>query len=264
MGNYANMIVTGKYSALIAFVLIWISALAFVYFARHGKVFRIKEQRAIKIIDEAVGRATEMGKPIVMNLGVGGLRRGEYSPPTIAGLTVLSYVAGLAAKYNTRLIVPMITGEASETIPIATEIVREAYLREGKADTFKPDEVILYLPNNASIMAMAERDQPAANIMVGYYTHESLIFSEAFGRQGAMQIGGTTNLYQIPFFAGACDYVLIGEEIFAAGAFIDPTPELTSSIAVQDICKIIGVILIVVGILATLAGNTTLATILRT
>lgn len=259
-----ELISAGKIFALTTFVLIWLMALALLYLARHGKVFKIKEQHAIKVIEEAVGRATEMGRPVVMNIGGGGLRRGEYAPPTIAGATVLSHVARLTAKYNTKLLVPLSTGESSESIPLATEVVREAYMKEGKIDQFKADDVVLYLPTNASIMALAERELPAANIMVGYYWHESLIFAEAFGRVGAMQVGGTTNLYQIPFFAGACEYVLIGEEVFAVGAFINPTPEMTSSIAVQDIWKIIGAVLIIVGIVAALFGNKALQTMLRT
>ncbi len=60
------------------------------------------------------------------------------------------------------------------------------------------------------------REQVASNIMIGQFAAEALILAEPGNTVGAIQIAGTTNAYQIPFFVVACDYVILGEEIFAA------------------------------------------------
>lgn len=67
---------------------------------------------------------------------------------------------------------------------------------------------------------MASRMWPAANIMIGPFWAKSMMFAETFHRVGSMQVGGTARMYQIPFFAALCDYVLIGEEMFAAGDYL--------------------------------------------
>jgi hypothetical protein len=217
--------------------------------------FTIRRMVALDAIEEAVGRGVEMDRPVVMNIGGGGLLRGEYAPPTMAGLTVLDHVARITAQKGAQLIAPMYSEGGVETIPVATEIIRDAYLAEGVIENFQPEEMIQFLPVQASVMALADRERPAANIMIGYYWHESCIWAEAFGRVGAIQVGGTTNLYQIPFFAGACDYVLIGEEIYPVSAYLSKDPRLISTIAGQDTFKWISVLLILLGTILYTVGN---------
>lgn len=101
---------------------------------------------------------------------------------------------------------------------------------------------------------MASRLRPAANIMVGPFWAESMMFAETFHRVGSMQIAGTARLYQIPFFAAVADYVLIGEEIFAAGAYVSKDPLQVGSIAAQDWYKLIAIILGVLGALLATGG----------
>jgi hypothetical protein len=77
-----------------------------------------------------------------------------------------------------------------------------------------------------------------------------------------MQVGGTARMYQIPFFAALCDYVLIGEEMFAAGAYVSDDPQQLGSIAAQDWYKIAALIVIVVGAVLATAGVTVIKDIL--
>ena len=256
-----GLIVDGKILDFVFLVLIWGVAAIYIFVLESGR-FTIKRMAAIDAIEEAVGRAVEMNKTVIMNIGGGGLLRGEYNPPTMAGLSVLGYVANITAKLNANLIAPMYSSGGVETIPVATEIIRDAYMAEGKIDRFQPEEMIPFLPVQASVMALADRVRPAANIMIGYYWHESCIWAEAFGRVGAIQVGGTTNLYQIPFFAGACDYVLIGEEIYPVSAYISQDPKLIAVIAGQDTFKWITLVLLILGALMATIGNQSLANLL--
>jgi hypothetical protein len=249
-----SLIASGKIIDLVFLIGIWGISALYILFKERMK-FTIRRMAAIDAIEEAVGRAVEMDRPVVMNIGGGGLRQGEYAPPTMAGITVLDYVARISARLGANLIAPMYSEGGVETIPVATEIIRDAYLAEGAIDRFHPEEMIQFLPVQASVMALADRERPAANIMIGYYWHESCIWAEAFGRVGAIQVGGTTNLYQIPFFAGACDYVLIGEEIYPVSAYLSKDPRLISTIAGQDTFKWVSMALIILGAILVSFGN---------
>ena len=65
---------------------------------------------------------------------------------------------------------------------------------------------------------------------------------------GAIQIAGTASQAQIPFFVTACDYTLIGEEFFAASAYLSQRPELIGGIKGQDMIKLIVIGMIFCGV----------------
>jgi len=257
-----GIIADGKIVDLLFLFFIWGVAAIYIWVIG-GERFTLRRMIAIDAIEEAVGRSVEMGRAVIMNIGGGGLRQGEYAPPTMAGLNVLSYCANITAKLDAELICPMYSEGGVETIPVVTELLRDAYMAEGAIEKFKPEEMIPYLPVQASVMALADRVKPAANIMVGYYWHESCIWAEAFGRVGAIQVGGTTNLYQIPFFAGACDYVLIGEEIYPVSAYISKDNKLIATIAGQDTFKWVSIILLIIGAILVTIGNQGLTNLLK-
>jgi hypothetical protein len=74
---------------------------------------------------------------------------------------------------------------------------------------------------------------------------------------GAIQIAGTAQPAQLPFFVAACDYTLIGEEFFAASAYLSGEPDQLGSLKGQDVGKLIVAGGIVVGVVAeTLASLT--------
>ncbi len=106
----------------------------------------------------------------------------------------------------------------------------------------------------SGVIGWFARNRPAANIMVGAFWAESMMLAESAGRVGALQIGGTARLYQLPFFAAVCDYVIIGEELFAASAYITRDPVLITSIATQDVFRLVGWVLVIIGALLSTAG----------
>ena len=69
------------------------------------------------------------------------------------------------------------------------------------------------------------RDRPAAHIFMGSFYAESLLLAETGFSTGAIQVAGTANVHQLPFFVVACDYTLIGEELYAASAYLSGEPQ---------------------------------------
>ena len=93
------------------------------------------------------------------------------------------------------------------------------------------------------------RERPAAHIMMGYFYAESLLLAETGSTTGAIQIAGTDAFTQLPFFVTTCDYTLMGEELYAASAYLSREPKLLGSLKGQDAGKAIIIAAIVLGAL---------------
>jgi hypothetical protein len=104
---------------------------------------------------------------------------------------------------------------------------------------------------------MMVRKKPAACFYMGSFFAESLLLAETGNSIGAIQVAGTAEPSQLPFFVAACDYTLIGEEFFAASAYLSGEPHQLGSLKGQDIGKAVGAALIVAGcLLATVVAWT--------
>ena len=228
----------------IQFAAILIFSITIYYYidrARSGEEIYLRTIPGLKAIEEAVGRATEMGKSVLFVPGISDLDQVE----TITGLNILGHVAEHTAKYETSLNVPV---SKSIVMEAGREVCKEAYLRAGRPDLYY-DDMVHYVTEEqfaytAGITGIMERDKPAACFYLGKFYAESLILAEAGNSIGALQIAGTGSYSQIPFFVTACDYTLIGEEFFVASAYLSKKPELVGSIKGQDIVKLLVMIAI--------------------
>jgi hypothetical protein len=250
-----SVLVSGRIFALGALIVYWIIVLYSMEVSKtHIPAFR--RLAGLDAIPEMVGRAAEMNRPVHFTTGLGSLTE-TVAPQLIAGLAVLSYVSELSANYGVKVIYSVYQ---AQVMPIATELMKNAYVKAGKPDEFHAEEQVRYLSGEqfayaSAVQGIAEREHPAANIMVGPFYAESMLFAETFQRIGSIQLAGTARGYQIPFFAVICDYVLIGEEIYAAGAYLSQEPLQVGTIRAQDFGKVIALLLMVVGVLLTLFGS---------
>ena len=103
-------------------------------------------------------------------------------------------------------------------------------------------------------MGVMDRERPAANILIGPWYGEALIVASAGQNIGALQVGGTARISQAPFFVVVCDYALLGDEVFAAGAYLSKDPLQIGTIAGGDIGKIICILLVAIGMICASTG----------
>ncbi len=109
----------------------------------------------------------------------------------------------------------------------------------------------------AAVSGKMVREKPAACFYLGQFYAESLILAETGNSIGAIQIAGTAMPAQLPFFVAACDYTLIGEEFYAASAYLSGEAHQLGSLKGQDVGKaVVGVLVIVGCLLATLGALT--------
>jgi hypothetical protein len=227
--------------------LVCTSVLIFTMLARSGRALHVREIAGLKAVEEAVGRATEMGRPCLFVPGV--MDMNEIA--TVAGISILSHVSRICAEYDADLVVPT---SRSLVMTAARETVQAGYLSAERSDAFNPDRIyyvtdeqFAYVTHLAGYMV---REEPAACFYAGVFFAESLILGETGNSIGAIQIAGTSEATQLPFFVAACDYTLIGEELFAASAYLSREPHQLGSLKGQDAGKLIAGVLLVVGCLA--------------
>ena len=203
--------------------------------------------RSHSAIDEAIGRATEMGKPILYVSGLDPL--GSIS--TITAMMILGRVARRTAEYETPLLVPCVD---PLVMLAAREIVREAYVDAGKPEAYREQDIFFVTDRQFAYVAGVDgimlREKPAANLYMGYFYAEALVLAETGAMSGAIQIAGTDADTQIPFFVTACDYTLMGEELYAATAYLSREPMLLAQLKAQDIGKAAIGVLVAAAVLA--------------
>jgi hypothetical protein len=108
------------------------------------------------------------------------------------------------------------------------------------------------------------RDRPAANIYMGSFYAESLFMAETGNLTGAIQIAGCDQVTQLPFFVCACDYTLLGEELYASSAYLGREPNQLATIAAQDWAKALAAAAVVLALLLSALGHPEFGRLLRT
>ena len=235
------------------------TVLLFISIARRGKPLKIRTIAGLAAVEEAVGRATEMGRSVLYINGI----QDMDDLQTVAGVNILGRVAKIAAEYDARVEVPT---SRSLVMTAARETVQGSYLSAGRSDNYNPD-LIYYVTDEqfgfvAYVSGMMVREKPAACFYMGAFFAESLILAETGNSIGAIQIAGTAMPSQLPFFVAACDYTLIGEEFFAASAYLSGQPDQLGSLKGQDMGKLlVGAILLIGVAMATVAAVTNSETI---
>jgi hypothetical protein len=235
--------------AYLFLILLIISASVVIYIetAKRGKKLFIRKIAGLDAVDEAIGRATEMGRPILFIPGIQDMNDVQ----TIAGVTILGHVSRIIADYDTKLYMPV---SRSLVMTAARETIKTSYLAAGRPDAYS-DDMVPYVTDEqfgyvAAVDGYMVRQKPATCFYLGAFFAESLIMAETGNSIGAIQIAGTAMPTQLPFFVAACDFTLIGEELFAASAYLSGEPKQLGSLKGQDVGKGVAMAIIVLGALA--------------
>ncbi len=242
---------TKQTNVLVSVLICFLFILGFILYGKGRKKLFIRPIAGLKAIDDAIGRATEMGKPILYSSGLGKMDR----VATMASMNILGSVAEKTAEFKTPLIFPNYDPVVMTT---AQEVVKEGYSKAGHPEAYDPDNIFFVTQSQfgyaAAVDGIMTRQLPATNLFFGTFEAEALILAETGNSVGAIQIAGTDSTIQLSFFIVACDYTLIGEELFVASGYLTGDPQILGSIKGQDWLKAIVVLLILIGGIAGILG----------
>ncbi len=237
MASHATLSIYLLETFLIFFILLKI------FQARSGKELFIRRISGLNAIDEAIGRSTEMGKPLLYCFGMSG-----FGIVGLQSLAIMSHIAKRSAVFGSRLI-----SAYADSLLLAAgdEVTREAFEESGVPELYNPEDS-KYLSENqfaytSAVVGLTHREKPASVVYMGYFAGEALILTENGQQQGAIQIAGTPETIQVPFFLASCDYTIIGDEYFAAAAYLSREPTMLGSLAGQDLGKTTMLVFILLG-----------------
>jgi hypothetical protein len=242
-----------RINVFIILIVFFAFVLYFIQKAKRGGSLFVRRIAGLDAIEDAVGRATEMGKPILYISGIEDMDNLQ----TVASMIILGNVAEMVAAYDVPLIVPVCL---PFVVTVAEESVKQGYAKAGRPEAYNRNNV-RYLTSEqfayaAGVNGIMLREKPAANFMFGSFYAESLLMAETGLSTGAIQVAGTANIHQLPFFVVACDFTLIGEELFAASAYLSREPKLLGSLKASDLAKFLIMVMLVFGVLLETFGIT--------
>ncbi|MEZ4399894.1 MAG: DUF6754 domain-containing protein [Kofleriaceae bacterium] len=231
---------------LLAGLIVW-----YIEAAKKKKDLYVRRLPGVDAIEDSIGRSTEMGRPVLYVTGLEEIQNIQ----TIASLLILGHVAEKTAQYDTDLVV---ANYYPLTMVVAEEVVRQGYANAGRIDAHRPERCLFITAEQfafaAGVNGIILRERPATNIYFGAFYGESLLLAETGFLTGAVQIAGTAELTQLPFFITACDYTLIGEEMYAASAYLTKEPNLLANLKAADAFKVVAMVFILTGVALATVG----------
>jgi len=212
---------------------------------QHTRNTYVRRIPGIDAIDESVGHAAEAGRPLSFCTGLTGV-----GPTLYACLGVLHYVTRKTAQLKNPLFVPQTSPAA---MAIVEDVVRDGYRVAGRITSFDPQRIRFLSEEQfafaSGYIGMVHREKMGAAFLFGSFAAESLILAEAGQQIGAMQVAASVSPEQVAFFICTCDYTLIGEELYAASAYLSRESVQMGSLYGQDRAKLLFFIIIILGVL---------------
>lgn len=258
------MLIEGTKVAFLSLVGFAALLVVMVQRSRAGKFWGIRRLPALDALGQAVGRAAESSTPIVFSAGAAKLTSGVDAPQILAGMAVLRHLCRLAGELKVKVLT---TARFAEFIAMLEATMKSGYLEGGNPEVFNAETDVSYLGAEGvafhiGTMGLIARTKPAATVFVGAFACEAVMLAEASASVGALQISGTARIVSMPFLISTADYYLIGEEVYAASAYVSKDPAQAATLGVTDIGKLVTVALIVIGLIASAAGSKALTQIL--
>ena len=244
---------------MLALFLFFLPVFFFAYWAvKRGAQLTLRPIDAYSALKGLLARAAEAGQPVHLSVGIAGIGD-QNTADTTAGLIVLEYLAERAAISASP---PIVTIANPTALPVAQDLIRRAYRRQGYPEEYDPARVRFIAPTNptqssaalpipalyantpqdafayaAGTMRVLNQHKLTANVMVGQFGDEFLLLGETGARRNLDQIGGTSTVNTLPFVYATVAHPLIGEEIYAGGAYLSDRPAHLSSLAAQDVLR---------------------------
>lgn len=209
---------------------------------------------AFDVIWAALGRGAETGRVIHLSPGAGTVGNRVTTAETMIGLLAAERIATEAAFNGAAILVS--SGDAVSHLALRG-IVRQAYYRSGQSQIFNAASVQLLAHQDpmayaSGVSTLYERQRLEASQLIGSFGQELLLVGETGAQRDLPQMMGTTTPVGLPLMFLSTRSVLIGEEVFAADAYLATVPDPQARLMTQDFLRTILILVIVLGIIYSL------------
>ncbi len=226
----------------------------YIWRIRTGARLPLREIAAFTLLRRGIGLAVEAGRRLHLSLGSGGVS-GVRGGSTLVGLSLLQRIARAASVSDYP---PVATnGEAVQTA-LAQDTLHSAH-QALSADT-SDEPVQAYLTGvtpfsyAAGALPIIYDQQVAVNVLIGSFGPEVALLADAAERTGSTHLAGSENLTGQAVIYATAQEPLIGEEVFAAGAYVQAGPAHLAGLRAQDILRWIIIASLLLGAVLKLVG----------
>ncbi len=240
---------------LAGFGLVILSAIlmAGLAFLRRNSTPVFREITAFARLRKAIGLSVEEGSRLHISLGRGGLTTPQ-SAAELAGVEVLRRIAELTSASDR----PPVATSGDGAVTILSQDALLASEQAAFSTGYDPAAARLTgltpFSYAAGALPVIQDENVSANVLIGSFGVEVALLTDTAERGNTSTMAGSDNLSaQAILYASAQD-PLIGEELYAAGAYLKARPFHTASLVVQDILRWLIVIVILVSAILKLAG----------
>ncbi|MBN1669266.1 MAG: hypothetical protein JW862_19390 [Anaerolineales bacterium] len=209
---------------------------------------------AFSKLHRAIGLAVEAGSRLHIGLG-----RGQVTAPESAAAFVgLSVLERLARSASTGDNPPVATSGEPNIAILSQDTLRSSYQRVGLNEQYDPTagQLAGLTPFSyaAGSLPLAADEKTGANILIGSFGTEVALITDAGERSGNLTLAGTDNLPAQAVLYATAHEPLIGEEVYAAGAYVNAGPLHAASLQAQDVLRWLLVATILAGVVLHLLG----------
>jgi len=239
-------------------ILLLIFAGAMIYFrlrARQKPWNNLRPIRAFQRFTRAVGLAVEDGSRLHVSIGRGNITD-TRSAAAFIGISIVSQITRVASASDKPPIAT--TGDAAIAL-LTRDTLRDTYQSMEASEQFDPDAAQLTGLTPFSYVAgtipLLKDENVSASVLAGNFGSEAALLMDASDRLQGFTLAGTDNVPGQAILYATAQEPLIGEELYAGGAYLDAGPMHTASLRAQDVIRwtLIGVIIL--GGLAKFVGG---------
>jgi hypothetical protein len=215
---------------------------------------RLRDIPAFLRLKRAIGLAVESGQRLHISLGHGGID-GPRGAAGLVGLSVIQRVSRAASISDKPPIAT--SGEAALAI-LSQDVLHESYRAVNAENRYDPSlgqvTGLTALSFTAGTLPAIYDQQVSVNMLLGSFGSEVGLLADAAERTGSLTIGGSDNLPAQAVLSATTQEPLVGEELFAAGAYLQVNPMHSSSLIAQDVLRWALIGFIILGAVLKLAG----------
>lgn len=235
-------------------LLLFLILLLIFTFINRRRPVEFRKIAAFGDLETAVERAVEAGERVHFSLGTGSVI-GSDSAPALSGLAMLSHIAPMTSMSDKPVVVT--TGDGAMT-KLAQETLRTAYDKAKASVQYRPTYGRLLGPTPFSYVAgiplLLDTEDVSVHVLVGSFGVEGALAADIAQRQQAFVLAGTDDVQSQALLYATVENSLIGEEVFAGGAYFDISPLHRASLRVQDAVRLLIVAAILIGTLLRTLG----------
>lgn len=249
-----NMLVDYVGLAVLA-VFIGLIVVFTVLAARRRSPAVLRRIEAFHGLPQTVGQAVETGQRLHVSLGTGTLGQASTAA-TLAGVVLLDQISAAAAVSDKP---PIVTASEGATMLLAQDTLRNVYTRQNalaRYDHYSSQVAGLTPISFGAAQTTLQKDEAVAGtLLIGSVGAEAVLLAEAGQRQGVTTLAGSDNPATQAVLFATTDHPLIGEDLFAGGAYIGNAPAHVGSLHAQDVMRLLIGGAIVVGVIVRTLGD---------